>query len=157
MQATRQPYELLVRWRADGTLSGAHVQWATVVTDDEGAVKAYPEKLEPVALKEGEPGFPVADILSAAQIAALDAAAKAEARATTAEAERDAALAAKRDALIDRDRIAVERDTAKAHYTEAFTERNQAIADRDQAIVERDRAIVERDAALAERDVVVRA
>jgi hypothetical protein len=156
MQATRQPYELLVRWRADGTISG-HVQWATVVTDDDGVAKAYPEKLEPVALKEGEPGFPVADILSAAQIAALDSAAKAEARATTAETERDAALAAKRDALLDRDRVAAERDTAKAQRVEALTERNQAITERDQAIVERDRAIVERDAALAERDVVVRA
>jgi hypothetical protein len=123
MQATRQPYELLVRWRADGTLSGAHVQWATVVTDDDGAMKVYPEKLEPVAVKEGEPGFPVADILSAAQIAALDTAAKAEARATTAETERDAALAAKRDALIDRDRIAAERDAAKAQRDAALSER----------------------------------
>jgi hypothetical protein len=123
MQATRQPYELLVRWRADGTISGAHVQWATVVVGDDGAAKAYPEKLEPVALKEGEPGFPLNDILSAAQVSALDGAAKAEARATTAETERDAALAAKRDALIDRDRIAAERDAAKAQRDAALSER----------------------------------
>lgn len=36
MQTTRQPYELLIRWSPDGTISGAHVQWRYIITDGSG-------------------------------------------------------------------------------------------------------------------------
>jgi hypothetical protein len=74
MGAMKKPYELLVRWDQNGTLHGAHMQWATVVSDDAGAViGCYPGNVEPVAIAPSQPGFPLTDILSQVQADALTA------------------------------------------------------------------------------------
>jgi hypothetical protein len=67
MQVERKPYELLVRWDADGNLLGAHVQWSNVVTNDDGSKQIYPTTVEPVALTAEGNGFPIADVLNEAQ------------------------------------------------------------------------------------------
>jgi hypothetical protein len=86
MNTVKKPYELLVRWGPDGKLRGAHVQWTMLVTDDIGAViGCYPGNVEPLALTQGQAGFPLADILSQTQADAL--------AALTAEQEKSAALA----------------------------------------------------------------
>ena len=54
MQIGRKPYELLVRWDADGKLLGAHIQWSNVVTNDDGSKQIYPITVEPVALRRGQ-------------------------------------------------------------------------------------------------------
>ena len=73
MQTERFPYELLVRWDRSGHLSGAHAQFRYVTTGPDGTVVA--ETLggaEPIAVA-GNNGFPIAEILSQAQAAALSA------------------------------------------------------------------------------------
>jgi hypothetical protein len=67
MQVQRKPYELLVRWDADGNLLAAHVQWSHVVTNDDGSKQIYPTTIEPVALTVEGNGFPIADVLNEAQ------------------------------------------------------------------------------------------
>lgn len=63
MQTTRQPYELLIRWSPDGALSGAHIQWRYIITDDSGM--ALGETLSPVMpLMQGvAEGFPAERII----------------------------------------------------------------------------------------------
>lgn len=62
MQTTRLPYELLFRWNADGTLSGAHVQWRLVIYDDTGAVIGE-TVTPPVPLSDpAAAGFPLSDL-----------------------------------------------------------------------------------------------
>lgn len=87
MKTIKLPYELLARWDQAGRLVGAHVQYRYVVTDNAGAL--ITESLgtaEPLTL-DTAPGFPLADLLTQAQAAALTAKA-------AAEAERDAAVKA---------------------------------------------------------------
>src|SRR5262249_37695718 len=85
MQAKNKPYELLVRWDQAGKLLGAHVQWSTVVTDESGVlIGSYPGNIEPIALTDGQAGFPVSDILSQALTDALTA--------LTAEQQKSASL-----------------------------------------------------------------
>lgn len=67
MQVQRKPYELLVRWDADGNLLAAHVRWSHVVTHDDGSKHIYPTTIEPVALTAEGNGFPIADVLNEAQ------------------------------------------------------------------------------------------
>ncbi|WP_372400539.1 hypothetical protein ABMY26_35935 (plasmid) [Azospirillum sp. HJ39] len=87
MQTTKQPYEFLVRWDTEGRLSGAHAQFRYITLDKDGMpIGEFIGAAEPVAAA-GATGFPLAEILSPLQIAAL--------------AERDAALA-ERDALAER-------------------------------------------------------
>lgn len=87
MQTTKHPYEFLVRWNATGGLSGAHAQFRYVTLGEDGTpIGEFIGAAEPVAVAEAA-GFPLADILSSLQIAAL--------------AERDAALS-ERDALAKR-------------------------------------------------------
>lgn len=86
MNATQKPYELLLRWGQDGNLRGAHMQWATVVSDDAGAViGCYPGNVEPVAIAPGQPGFPLTDILSQVQADALTALTAAQEKAAALE------------------------------------------------------------------------
>lgn len=87
MQTTKHPYEFLVRWDKTGSLSGAHAQFRYITADDDGTpIGEFIGAAEPVAIA-GAAGFPLADILSPLQIAALT--------------ERDAVLA-ERDALAER-------------------------------------------------------
>ena len=80
------PYEFLARWDQNGRFSGAHVQFATVITDDvTGEVKLQtPGKVMPVDVGAGQ-GFPISDILDQLHV---DSIAQAEA-ATTAQAVAD--------------------------------------------------------------------
>lgn len=71
MQTNRQPYEFLVRWSADGELSGAHVQWRFITSDADGKVVGeFLSDPEPVAMAD-QNGFPLSQVLDAIQIAAL--------------------------------------------------------------------------------------
>ena len=71
MQTTKHAYEFLVRWDRDGHLSGAHAQFRFVTRDETGAVQGeFLGPAEPVAIA-GAAGFPLADILSDMQAAAL--------------------------------------------------------------------------------------
>lgn len=112
MQTTTKPYEFLARWDADGTLSGAHVQWRTILTNDDGTPAGeVVGDAKPVAVGSAE-GFPLADILQQLQADALTgreealaackealaaksaAEAEAETSVAAAQAERDAAVRA---------------------------------------------------------------
>jgi hypothetical protein len=66
MPVERKPYELLVRWDAEGNLIGAHVQWSNVVKNDDGSKRVYPITVEPVALTAEGNGVPIADVLNEA-------------------------------------------------------------------------------------------
>jgi hypothetical protein len=71
MQSTRIPYEILFRFDETGALAGSHVQWRHVITDDAGKKVAEAiEHAKPVAVGLTE-GFPLADILSSVQLAAV--------------------------------------------------------------------------------------
>lgn len=71
MQAERKPYELLVRWDANGTVTAAHIQWADVITDDNSKVKVYPLPPEPCGISERAKGYPLTDILPQLHASAL--------------------------------------------------------------------------------------
>ena len=86
MQTIKAPYELLIRWGADGALAGAHVQYRYIVTDGAVQVAESVGVAEPLTLATAA-GFPLGDLLTQAQADALAAVA-------VATAERDAALAA---------------------------------------------------------------
>jgi hypothetical protein len=74
MNAVKKPYELLVRWDQEGKLRGAHVQWATVVTDNSGTpIGCYPGTVEPISVAQDQSGFPLTDILGQIQADALAA------------------------------------------------------------------------------------
>ena len=68
MQTTKHPYEFLVRWDRAGRLSGAHTQFRYVTVDENGSVLG---ELIGAAEAVGVTGFPLSDILSQLQIAAL--------------------------------------------------------------------------------------
>lgn len=71
MQTTRHPYEFLARWGRDGRLAGAHAQFRYVTMADDGTVLGeFVGAAEPVAVMEAA-GFPLSDILSPLQTAAL--------------------------------------------------------------------------------------
>ncbi|GLR82219.1 hypothetical protein HUE56_00470 (plasmid) [Azospirillum oryzae] len=71
MQTTRQPYEFLVRWDHTGRLCGAHAQFRYITTADDGTmIGEFIGAAEPVAVA-GSAGFPLTDILSPLQAAAL--------------------------------------------------------------------------------------
>lgn len=58
----RTPYEFLVRWNADGTISGAHVSFLDTVYKGDEILTQTPSQVESVAIAEQE-GFPLNDIL----------------------------------------------------------------------------------------------
>lgn len=71
MRTTRLPYELLIRWDRDGRLAGAHAQFRYVTTNDDGSVAGeFLGAAEPLS-SAGADGFPLSDVLSQAQTAAL--------------------------------------------------------------------------------------
>ena len=59
----RTPYEFLVRWNTDGTISGAHVSWLDTVYKDDEILTQTPSPVESVAIAEQE-GYPLKNILS---------------------------------------------------------------------------------------------
>ena len=90
MQATKQPYELLVRWDQDGKLLGAHVLWRLVIRDEEGKIAGESVTgAEPVDIGGGK-GFPMQDILSRAQADALAEFGNAQARVAELESQKAA-------------------------------------------------------------------
>ena len=93
------PYEFLARWDQNGKCYGAHVQFATVITDDvTGEIKLQtPGKVMPVDVGAGQ-GFPIADILDQIHV---DSIAQAEAAtAAQAVADKSAAEAVAKEAAI---------------------------------------------------------
>lgn len=68
----RTPYEFLIRWNSDGTISGAHVSFLDTVYKDNEILTQTPSQVESVAIAEEE-GFPLNDILSQVLIDALKA------------------------------------------------------------------------------------
>jgi hypothetical protein len=68
----RTPYEFLVRWNTDGTISGAHISWLDTVYKDDEILTQTPSQVESVAIAEQE-GFPLNDVLSQVLIDALKA------------------------------------------------------------------------------------
>lgn len=71
IETTKQPYEFLARWDKGGKLVGAHVQWRYVIRDGDKIIGESVTGAKAVTLKDGTPGFPLADILSDMHIAAL--------------------------------------------------------------------------------------
>ena len=59
----RKPYEFLIRWNTNGTISGAHISWLDTVYKDDEILTQTPTPVESVAIAEQE-GFPLNDILS---------------------------------------------------------------------------------------------
>jgi hypothetical protein len=85
MQTNKRPYEMLIRWNADGVLAGAHVQHRFITTDGASVIGEFLGQAEPLTIQNAA-GFPLGDILNEAQAEALAA-------YGTVLAERDAALA----------------------------------------------------------------
>lgn len=71
LEKIASPYELLARWR-DGKLSGAHVQFLTVIMEDGKKISETIGDVMPVDVGEGI-GFPLADILAQMHVDALAA------------------------------------------------------------------------------------
>lgn len=94
METTKHPYELLVRWDQTGKLSGVQMQYRYVIRDGEKIVGESVGNAEPLSLDKG---FPLQDVLTAAQ---ADALATAEA-AKIKVADLEAALAMERSAVAD--------------------------------------------------------
>lgn len=57
------PYELLFRWKEDGTLSGAHAQFRTVTFRDGVKIADPVSPAQPVAMADGQNGLALAPIL----------------------------------------------------------------------------------------------
>ncbi len=64
------PYELMGRWNKDGSFSGAHIGFRTLVLRDGVEIADMIHPVQPVAIG-ARSGFPLADILSQLQIDAL--------------------------------------------------------------------------------------
>lgn len=68
LQTTKLPYEFLARWGADGRLQGCHVQWRYVVSDDNTTVS---ESLGDAEGVTSATSYPLSELLSALQTAAI--------------------------------------------------------------------------------------
>jgi hypothetical protein len=66
----RTPYEFLVRWNPDGTISGAHISWLDTLYKDDEILTQSPTPVESVAIAEQE-GYPLNDVLSQVLLDAL--------------------------------------------------------------------------------------
>jgi hypothetical protein len=66
----RTPYEFLVRWNSDGTISGAHISWLDTLYKDDEILTQSPTPVESVAIAEQE-GYPLNDVLSQVLLDAL--------------------------------------------------------------------------------------
>lgn len=60
---TKTPYELLFRWKDDGTLSGAHVQFREATFKDGVKIAESTTNAQPVATADGQDGLALAPIL----------------------------------------------------------------------------------------------
>lgn len=87
MEKITTPYELLVRWGADGKIRGAHYQFVTRYVEDGEIVTEKLSDAQPIGL-DGSGDFPLKDILTKAQ---ADALATANAKIAEAVAIRQAA------------------------------------------------------------------
>jgi hypothetical protein len=67
---TRTPYEFLVRWNQDSTISGAHVGFLDTVLKDGEVLTQKQNNVQSVALGLQE-GFPLSDVLEQVLIDAL--------------------------------------------------------------------------------------
>jgi hypothetical protein len=67
---TRTPYEFLVRWNQDSTISGAHVGFLDTVLKDGQVLTQKQNNVQSVALGLQE-GFPLSDVLEQVLIDAL--------------------------------------------------------------------------------------
>lgn len=65
-----QPYELLIRWDQTGVISGAHVQWREVFTEDEEVIAERLLDAQPLDVGV-EGGFPASEIIGNALTDAL--------------------------------------------------------------------------------------
>jgi hypothetical protein len=63
MRTVVRPYEVLIRWRPDGTISGAHVVRTVVVLDDEGNILSS-NSLPATPAGEAGADFPLAEALT---------------------------------------------------------------------------------------------
>lgn len=79
---SKTPYELLVRWNKDGTVSGAHVQFLESLTKDGVLIYEKVGDAIPVSMA-GDADFPLSDILSDVHISALKTAEQALASANS--------------------------------------------------------------------------
>jgi len=66
----RTPYEFLVRWNNDGTISGAHIAFLDTLYKNNEILSQTPSDVESVEMAMQE-GFPLADVLSITLIDAL--------------------------------------------------------------------------------------
>jgi hypothetical protein len=67
---TRTPYEFLVRWNQDSTISGAHIGFLDTVLKDGEVLTQKQNNVQSVALGMQE-GFPLGDVLEQVLIDAL--------------------------------------------------------------------------------------
>lgn len=77
IQEVVRPYELLIRWGDGGVIGGAHVRFLSEVKRGDEILSAREGAPIPVALA-GQQGFPIDDLLTAAQSAAFATAAHME-------------------------------------------------------------------------------
>lgn len=82
----RKPYEILIRFGADGAPKGAHVQYRRIVTLDGEILKDEPEAAEPLGLA----AFPTGAVMTEATAAALAEVTRLGARVAALEAEMEA-------------------------------------------------------------------
>ncbi len=116
LTVTQSPYEFLARFNRDGSLAGAHVKLLTSVIDST-KVQA-PQYIEgdaqPVATVVGGIGFPIADVISALQVATLTTM-----QDNTAQYAADVAKL-NADAKIASDTAAAELAAAQVHYNTLY-------------------------------------
>jgi hypothetical protein len=67
---TRTPYEFLVRWNQDSTISGAHIGFLDTVLKDGEVLTQKQNNVQSVAIGVQE-GFPLSDVLEQVLIDAL--------------------------------------------------------------------------------------
>ena len=67
---TRSPYEFLIRWNQDSTLSGAHIGFLDTAFKDGEILSQKQNNVESVAIGLQE-GFPLLDVLNQSLIDAL--------------------------------------------------------------------------------------
>jgi hypothetical protein len=66
----KTPYEFLIRWNNDGTISGAHIGFLETVLKDGEILTQKPNNVESVQIGLNE-GFPLANILDQVLIDSL--------------------------------------------------------------------------------------
>lgn len=73
IQREKTPYEFLARWDESGKLSGAHIQFIEKLIEDGTVLHSKVGDALPVSMAD-ETEFPIAEIMSDIQIAAMKAA-----------------------------------------------------------------------------------